>query len=165
MIGDMTNSDEFMARLDQDLRDLATSETRLAAEEESIRARRNELRVRIADLTRLRDVYREYMGMQPVSQSDRGLFDTTEMPRTGTIADMAYVALKQHGGPMRVKDVQAELTRVGKLRGAQGDYGTLFGSLARDPRFKKAGRGLFRIADSTNGTEQPAEQSPVAAQE
>jgi hypothetical protein len=43
---------------------------------------------------------------------------------------------------MRVGDIQKELTKVGKLKGGHGDYGTLFGSLSRDYRFTKAGLGI-----------------------
>lgn len=142
--------DEFVTRIEADLRGMATQDADLAAEEEVIRSKRSELRSRLAELTRLRDVYRSYMGIQSGKQPDKGLFDA-ETPRAGTIADLAFVTVQQHGGQMKVRAIQDELTRIGKLKGGPGDYGTLFGSLSRDRRFMKASRGVFQIAESTNG--------------
>jgi hypothetical protein len=63
----------------------------------------------------------------------------------GTVADLAYRAIVQHGGQMRVTAVLAELIRMGKLNGSHADYATVYRALSRDPRVKRVAPAEFRL--------------------
>jgi len=140
----MDKSDDFLTRIEDDLQALTVRDDDLAGQEEAIRQERGGLRLRIADLSRLRDGYREYMGMHAITQVESAPMDTP--PARGTIADMAYALIQQRGGRMRVADILVELTQLGKLKGSHGEYGTVFRTLARSPRFVKLGPGEFGLA-------------------
>lgn len=166
--------DEFITQVERKLGELRRDDHALAAQEEGVRRRRAELRSQMNELQASIRVYREFMGM-PVELAPRattGLFDDIPM---GTIADMSYAVVAKNGGPMKVADITRALEELGKLKpdsdGARGNYGSVYGTLKRDRRFRRAGTGSFGIAptESRNGMaserELPAWLSPDASQD
>jgi len=143
----METPNEFMARAAQDLADWVAENQKLAVDEESIRLRRVELRARITKLLRLREGYEQYMGIHLSPMLDDALLVPGEIAYgpMGTIANMAYRAIVQHGGQMRIKDVVAELTRLGRVGGSHNDYATVYRALSRDSRVERVAPGEFRL--------------------
>ena len=142
-----SDASEFLARVDRDLATLVARDKALAAQEEAVRQTRVELRARIAKLRRLRGEYEAYMEIDLSTT----MYDALQVPGElaygpmGTVADLAYRAIVQHGGQMRVTAVLAELIRMGKLNGSHADYATVYRALSRDPRVKRVAPAEFRL--------------------
>ena len=147
------DADEFLARVADELADLIAREERLAAEEESCRQQRVEFRARITKLRRLRDEYRDYLGIHLSPAMDDALLVPGELAYgpMGTVADLAYRAIVRHGGQMRITDVLTELTRLGRLNGSHSDYGTVYRALSRDARLERVAPGVFRLVAPVDG--------------
>ncbi|HEV8699149.1 MAG TPA: hypothetical protein VGQ89_15740, partial [Candidatus Limnocylindrales bacterium] len=68
-----------------------------------------------------------------------------------------------------VRAVMDELVRRGKLKGVRSDYGTVFGTLSRNPRrFEQVGKGEFRLAiprELASAPEPPSGLSQTAVPE
>jgi O-antigen/teichoic acid export membrane protein len=103
------------------------------------------------------------------SAAPMGTSTATSIPE-GTIADVAYSILSQHGGRMSVGNLVTELRRMGKLKSDGGasrraDYRTVYQALQRAPdRFiKQPGRGGFSLAAGT--TPAPDEGSPSPSED
>ncbi len=153
MLPGMEGAQEFLARVGDDLTKMVDEEKSLAAEEESIRQRRGELRARINKLIHLRDDYQDYLGIHVSAAMDDALLVPGKLAYgpMGTIAEMAYRAIVQHGGEMRMPDILTELTRLGRLNGSHSDYGTTYRALIRDTRVRRAAPGVFRLVVPSDG--------------
>jgi hypothetical protein len=166
-----SHDDEFLARLDHDMRTLELRDRSLAEDEERIRRERTDIRARLADLNRVATVYREYMGRpRPETNAlDLNLGDATNgtapVALTGTVPDIAAALMAANGGRMKIRGILDEMVRIGKLKGKKGDYGSVFGALARNKdRFYQVGPGEFGLRNPS-APEQPAEQSQPVAQD
>jgi hypothetical protein len=144
--------DEFITRIASELRTLEARDAALAATEENIRRERAEIRGRVGDLARVVTVYREFMGLvnktvAPVSMwPEMAGSGSNGTKPTRTIADIAEAYLADHGGRAKVSDIVAELVRLKRLTGKHSDYGTVFGTLSRNPRrFMKVATGEFAV--------------------
>jgi len=160
----MATNDEFMERVTAEIRTLDARGRELAVKEAEIRLELAEIRTRLADLSRLAAVYSDFMGLTKAVELDiAGLFPEEEPtpPKSlngaeGTVADLSASIISAHGGRMKVADLVAELTRMGKMPGGKYDYGSVFGALKRNPkRFVKVGPGEFANAPAS-GPGQPS---------
>jgi hypothetical protein len=154
----MPTKDEFTTRAERELKRLAIHEAELEREAEALRLRRVDVQQRILRLNISLAMYRDVMNQQATPEQTERERERAPLPPElrpkATIADMAASIMSAHGGTMRVRDVLTELTQAGKLRGSHGDYGTVYGTLQRDPRFEWAAKGEFRLA-SANEPWQP----------
>jgi hypothetical protein len=145
-------TDELIQRVDQELQDLAAEDGTLASQEEDVRRRRNEIRGRMAYLTNGLEFVRNIMERQVGATPEAGFFEASAVPTrtmtgTQTVADLSAEMMKQRGGTMKVRDILVELVKLGKLKGAKADYGTVFGTLSRNPaRFRRVSPGEFELA-------------------
>ena len=159
----MTSIEDFLAGLDRDLADLAREDADLATEEDRIRHRRSELKTQATDLSRTREVIATRIGVSTGRRPETGLFDDRTDIRTnggvvevkrpsrgagGTVAELAYQEMVAQGGRMRVADLVRYLASIGKVKGNHGDYGTVHGTLTRDPRFIQVAKGEFALVAS-----------------
>lgn len=167
-------TDDFIVQVERKLTELRRDDTQLAAQEEGVRRKRNDLRGQMAELQASLRVYRDFMGVpaEPSPATSIGLFDDVPM---GTIADMASGVIRKRGEPMKVADITRALESLGKLKpedeGGRGNYGSVYGTLKRDRRFRLLEAGKFGLADmeSTNGVasepQPPSWRSLDAAQD
>ncbi len=138
--------DDFEDRAERQLRDLEREEAALAAQEEGVRRKRDELQQKINKLELSLDVYREVMERQNGGAEPESTFFGPEI-RDGTIAEMAEAVIRREGGVARVSDVVHVLLDRGKLtRNGRRGYSTVYSILFRDPRFKRVAQGTFALA-------------------
>jgi hypothetical protein len=165
--------DAFVKKATAEIRDIARREEALIKQEDDIKRRRSELRLRLAELTKTLAVYKSLMGIGTetavATQSD-AVPIKRESAAGETIADVAFSVMSRQGEPMKIGDLVTELQKLGKLKGGgasgRGDYGTLYRTLNRDRRFVRSDKGEFSLSVvSPSAPEQPSEQSPVALPE
>ncbi len=143
----MGSSDEFIAKVLTQLRDLRRSDAALRAQEEGVRRRREELAGQIEVLESSLRVYRDVMELPEEASPERTLFGEVAL---GTVADMAYEILSRHEGPMKVADLTKILEGLGKFAGTAENvrtYATVYGSLSRDSRFTRTDQGEFDLSE------------------
>lgn len=162
------NTDNFTQRVQKELRALARKEDELAKRIEAAQRERATIRSRVTELTKSFAVYQEMMrdmgsvdgeaiespgqttaNLAPIPSTVPQRTNGTQTTALGTTAELAAAFMKAHGGRARIKDLLAELVRVGKLAGNEGDYGSVFGALKRNSdKFVKVGPGEFALVDS-----------------
>ena len=150
MVDSTKHRDGFIERAEAELERLLGEDRALAAQEDGVRRKRAELGGRIELLRSSVATYRDLMDIKDETLPSSRLFEE-EVPQ-GTIAEMAAALIERHGGPMKVSDIVQELETRGKLKrgpggnAARGNYGTVFGTLARHRGFLKTGTGEFGLA-------------------
>jgi hypothetical protein len=166
-------TDDFILRVKRELRSLARREEDLAKRHEAMVRERASIRTRTSELTRLLGVYQEVMGVVPAEET--ALNEPAEHPEVvlespeqikagsaplahaaesanGTTADISAQIMAAHGGRIKIRTLLDELVRMGKLKGNDGDYGSVFGALKRNPhRFVKVGPGEFALVAPSAG--------------
>jgi len=168
----MATTDRFLTLANRELRNLQRREEDLAKRFEQMQRDRAAIRTRIAELTKTVTVYQEFIGASTDDESfnDEHIADTRpETPHVEpslivntppahvngeasmTTADIAAAYMAEHGGQAKIRDLLDELIRVGKLAGKEGDYGSVFGALKRNPkRFVKVAAGEFALVSETS---------------
>jgi hypothetical protein len=163
-------ADDFITQVQRRVAEIGREDAQLAAQEDGVRRKRADLREQMGELQASLRVYREFMGVpaDPQPPVGVGLFDDVPM---GTIADMAMAVISKRGEPMKVAEITRALESLGKMKpedeGGRGNYGSVYGTLKRDRRFRLLDAGRFGLVGSTNGSaselEQPAWQSRSGA--
>src|SRR3989304_4899074 len=108
----MSEQDDFVRRVETQLRDISRREAKLAEQEDALKKQRAELRSRAAELSRTLAVYRQVMGT--------GTAVVAETAPEGTIADVAYSILQDHGGTMKTNEIVGEVRGLGEPKGRGG---------------------------------------------
>ena len=132
----METAAELLSSAEADAAELRRKDAELAEQEDRVRLARADVRTQLADLTRAIEVMRKYMKLPA----------TPEQPtaRSQSVAQLSYEIMLTNGGQMGVRELLAELVKVGKLKGGTSDYGTVFGALQRNSAlFTKVGPGQF----------------------
>jgi hypothetical protein len=150
----MSEPDAFVKKVEAELREIGRREMKLSEQEDTIKRQRVELRGRSVELTRTLNVYKQVMGVGTAAEQPAP--STAETPNVdGTIADVAASLLATHGGPMTTNQIVGKLQQVGKLKGGgasgRGDYGTVYRTLLRDPRFVRVDKGIFGLVPQDGG--------------
>jgi hypothetical protein len=128
---------DFLARVRARLEEITAHEAQIRREEEALREKRSRLATERDELLHVLELYGRVMGV-PVP--DR------PAPVTESIPVLTERFLRARGGSATVKEIVAELERLGKLRGPQANhYNVVFGALRRASQVELAGRGVFRV--------------------
>lgn len=142
------NVDALLSQFDREIADLTARDNALSEQESLIKQERDVLKLKMAQISQLREGLLAWAGRNESRDSQAiSLFsgEASSVPE-GTIAEMAYAILRQHGGRMKVQAILEELIKIGKLKGGRGDYGTLYGTLSRDTRrFRRMDKGVFAV--------------------
>jgi hypothetical protein len=141
------NSDQFLARAKDKVESLTREVGLLAAQEEGVRRRKQELQQALAEWERAIAIYAEAMELAPPDSPGQitAALDTPE----GTLSQLAEGYLAERG-PAKINDLVAWLVSVGRLSGdpikSGQNYGQVYTTLLRHPdRFRKVGRGEFSL--------------------
>lgn len=159
----MNATTDIEAAILDDMARLRREIERAQEEEAAARMRRSEAVERLAERETALRVLRELLGIKQ-TPPPMPLFE--EIP-LGSIAEMCAAYMEQHGGSASVSELVAFLKERGKFTGKNQHafYGTVFGTLRKHPRFRKAeGKGRFVLAnpqDASNGAEAPRLESSV----
>lgn len=144
-------TEDFLERAESELRRIVAEDKALMAQEEGVRRKRAEFAEQIRRLRDSVTTYRDLMGIAEDPKPNNSLF--APPVQIGTIAEMAARYASERGGTVKIADVTKWLEHVGKLthggggESARGNYGTVYGTLSRDRRFKKVGEGEFALVD------------------
>jgi hypothetical protein len=144
-------NDEFTRRAKAQIEGLRKDITETETVIQRAEAARARLREELAIYEQALAVYGQVMNLPTEPDGHLPLAATLR----GSIADMCAQIIGAYGHPIPIKELVRLLVEVGKFKNPKnyrGNYGTVFGTLQRDERFRKLpGKGTFTLAP--NATE------------
>jgi hypothetical protein len=159
----MSSPDPFVQKALAKIASLEREEALLAAQQEGVQRRRNELQEQIVEWDRAKKLYVEAMGADapaadpPAAEGKGPAVDAANR----SIGDLTYEYISASpNGSAKITDVAAWLTGIGKLhsdlKNTNRPYGAVYTAILRNPkRFVKVGRGEYRIANSSDDEAPP----------
>ena len=151
--------DEFLTRAQKQLNGISAQMAEMDELIERAETMRSKLREDQSVLEQAVAMYKKVMDIPTTPQEQLPLIGTLQ----GTVANMCAQVIEVRGGPVSVRELVRLLASAGKFKNPKNyraNYGTVFGTLQRDERFRKTpGKGEFRLASAASDEPLFAKQS------